>query len=589
MTEENSNSFVDDGHRFRALVQHSNDVIWFTKGLSREVDFVSPAFERVWGVPPELALKEGAWFSSLHPEDREVALSALPAALQGYPQTVEYRIIHADGSTRWIRDSGFPIKNEHGDVVCVAGIAQDITREVAARKKISDNEIGLSTVLEALPIGVIIADSDGRIVRDNAANKELWGGPPPTASAAEYGDWIGYWPNSGKRLTAEEWAMARALKTGEVVSGELVQNEKFDTGERRYFLNNAAPIRDGEGAIQGAVVAQLDITDRVAMEAALAESESRFRNMADFAPVMMWITDEEGHCSYLNRSWFTFTGQSAETALGHGWLEAVHPAEREQTKQAFLKATGEQSSFRIEYRLRRADGEYHWCLDAAAPRYDAAGKFVGFIGSVIDIQDQKEADELQRLLNNEINHRAKNMMAIVQAIVQMTSAESVSSFKAAVQDRVATLGRTHNLLSSSRWQGANLEQLLTEEFSPFAEVGSRVHLSGAPLLLAAEAAQALGLAVHELITNSAKYGALSVDRGQVSVSWEATAQELQLVWVEQGGPPIGRSPSRRGFGSTLLRATIERQLKGTVAFDWKPEGLRLAVSLPLSKVSADHG
>ena len=140
-----------------------------------------------------------------------------------------------------------------------------------AEESLAQERARLETVLETLPVGLIIADAKGQIVRVNAATRELWGIPPETTSWEEYGDWVGWWPETGERIRAEEWAMARTLLHGEVTVGELVRNQKFGSEERRYFLNNAAPVRDGEGWITGGVVAMQDVTERVGMEAALKE------------------------------------------------------------------------------------------------------------------------------------------------------------------------------------------------------------------------------------------------------------------------------------------------------------------------------
>jgi len=133
--------------------------------------------------------------------------------------------------------------------------------------------------------------------------------------------------------------------------------------------------------------------ERARAEAALRESEARFRHMADNAPVMVWVTDPDGRCTYLSRSWYAFTGQTPETALGHGWLDAVHPDDQAAAERRFHEATATRAPFRMEYRLRRHDGEWHWAIDAAAPRFADGGAFLGFVGSVIDITLRKRAEE----------------------------------------------------------------------------------------------------------------------------------------------------------------------------------------------------
>ncbi|WP_426755975.1 PAS domain-containing sensor histidine kinase [Myxococcus sp. Y35] len=147
------------------------------------------------------------------------------------------------------------------------------------------------------------------------------------------------------------------------------------------------------------VITMTDITARKASQRALQESEARFRNMADHSPVMLWVTDVTGRSIYLSRSWYEFTGQTEETGLGFGWLQAVHPDDARRSEEAFLAANARRGPFRVDYRLRRKDGEYRWAIDSASPRFGPSGEFLGYIGSVIDISERKQAEqERERLL-----------------------------------------------------------------------------------------------------------------------------------------------------------------------------------------------
>ena len=145
--------------------------------------------------------------------------------------------------------------------------------------------------------------------------------------------------------------------------------------------------------------AQTEIAERKRTEAALRESETRFRNMADNVPVMVWVTDPTGACTYLSRSWYEFSGQTEQEALGFGWLEMIHPEDRERAREAFATANLRREPARLEYRLRRADGEYGWAIDVGAPRLDERGEFRGHVGSVLDITERKRIeDEREQLV-----------------------------------------------------------------------------------------------------------------------------------------------------------------------------------------------
>jgi PAS domain S-box-containing protein len=176
--------------------------------------------------------------------------------------------------------------------------------------------------------------------------------------------------------------------------------------------NSVTAIRDAQGAFESILAVSTDITDRKIMEAELQDSEARFRNMADHAPVMMWVTDPTGCCTYLNRLWYEFTGQTEDEAGGLGWTNATHPDDQKRVEDAFLSANAAHAPFRVEYRLRRADGVYRWAIDAASPRFGPDGEFLGYVGSVIDIDERREIEEALRLRSEEFYALAENIPSL---------------------------------------------------------------------------------------------------------------------------------------------------------------------------------
>ena len=156
------------------------------------------------------------------------------------------------------------------------------------------------------------------------------------------------------------------------------------------------PVPGEDGAPAGVICTVVETTERVKADAATRESEARFRNMADNTPMMMWVTDPTGHCTYLNARWYEFTGQTPAEAEGYGWLDATHPDDRTRVEEAFVAANDAHEMFRAEYRLRRADGVYRWAIDAASPRFDGAGVYLGYVGSVVDIDDRREVEDALR-------------------------------------------------------------------------------------------------------------------------------------------------------------------------------------------------
>jgi two-component sensor histidine kinase len=221
-----------------------------------------------------------------------------------------------------------------------------------------------------------------------------------------------------------------------------------------------------------------------------------------------------------------------------------------------------------------------WCAGTAAASADKDGRVIRVSGVTVDITERKQAEERQNLLAREVDHRAKNALALAQSIVRLTRGENVKSYIRSVEGRITALARVHTVLSLSSWQGAEIGKLIDEELAPYS-TGDQIELRGAEVQLQPATAQTVALALHELVTNSAKYGALSTLTGRLSVSWELAAGLLCIVWVETGGPAV-EIPASRGFGTRSVIASIESQLGGKAEFDWRPEGLVCRLSVPLS-------
>ncbi|MBU8537802.1 sensor histidine kinase [Falsiroseomonas tokyonensis] len=361
--------------------------------------------------------------------------------------------------------------------------------------------------------------------------------------------------------------------------------------EDSWYTFSYSPAHDDQGRIAGLFCTCIETTRQVLAERALRENEGRFRALLDAAPAMMWVTDRHGSCTHLNRSWYAFTGQTPATGLGAGWLEAVHPEDRQATELLFDEAVRNRAPLRVEYRLRQADGRWRFAIDAAEPRLDAAGAYLGHVGSVLDITERREAEERQTLLAREVDHRAKNLLAVVQAAVRLTRAPDVETFSRTLQGRVSALARAHNLLAKESWAAVDLLAMLTGELLPFLGEApghqGRATLEGPSVALPAATAQPLAMLVHELATNAVKHGALSVETGRLRVRWTLDAGRLRFAWTETGGPPVAGTPQQPGFGTRVLDGTVRRQLGGRILMDWRPAGLACTLELPLTSQAGD--
>jgi two-component sensor histidine kinase len=236
-----------------------------------------------------------------------------------------------------------------------------------------------------------------------------------------------------------------------------------------------------------------------------------------------------------------------------------------------------------EYRVRRPNGEVRWCASTAAASRHSSGKVMRISGVTMDITERKDAEEQQALLAREVDHRAKNAMAIVQSIVKLTKASNITEYAAVVEGRIKALSRAHAMLSDFRWQGAELTKLIDEELAPYrSNSADRIRIAGPNVLLDPTTAQTLALALHELATNAAKYGALSQASGKLELDWAVQPEAIVINWRETGGP-AARAPHKTGFGTRIITSSIERQLGGKTTFDWRPEGLSCVLRVPRSQ------
>lgn len=286
-------------------------------------------------------------------------------------------------------------------------------------------------------------------------------------------------------------------------------------------------------------------------------------------------TWDEGQCRIFGVEY----GQFSPTVANLYAL--VHPDDLDEFREAFQKMSEEQSSQQFQFRIRRPGGEVRWCMMSAAATHDNDNRLTRISGVTFDITRQRENEERQSLLAREVDHRAKNALTVVQAVVRMTRANDMDGYVSAVEGRIQALSQAHNILADSRWAGASLKRLVEEELAAFNnEDGARFNLSGPDILLMPDKAQSLALSLHELTTNAAKYGALSVENGSVDVSWSISDDgTLSINWREKGGPPIVE-PTRKGFGTRILFAGVEQQLNGKAEMDWQPDGLVCRLSIP---------
>ncbi|RDI58915.1 sensor histidine kinase [Microvirga subterranea] len=334
-----------------------------------------------------------------------------------------------------------------------------------------------------------------------------------------------------------------------------------------------------------------DLMDDVAeRQKALQASEERARLALDAGHMGTWWYDHLKGMGGWSSQAALLLGLPPEktTVTIEEWRELVHPDDVETVFAKLRGAVQGDGEYEDEYRVRHADGETRWINSKGRVFFNSARKPVYFVGIFQDVTARKRAEDQQRFLLDELNHRVKNTLATVQSIAAQTlrSADGPASFKEAFEGRLLALSKTHDLLTRKSWREADLHELVKQELAPYRKSrDERVFVRGPNVDLPARYAINFGLVLHELVTNAAKYGALSSPSGRLEVTWtviENTERppQLRLHWRESGGPPVEK-PKRQGFGSRLIRRSIEGELAGYIVISFAPTGVSYDLSVPL--------
>jgi PAS domain S-box-containing protein len=328
------------------------------------------------------------------------------------------------------------------------------------------------------------------------------------------------------------------------------------------------------------------VADRTAELAAstaeLSRSEERLRLAFEAAQMGWWDYDVVADKVTWSQSLVRIMGFSPQAFGGtiEGALQYVHPDDRGRFLDLVQQGIAGEDGQNCELRFVRPDGSVRWSLAAGQVIRDGSGRPLHFAGVDLDITQRKQAEERQLTLIRELDHRAKNLLAVVQSVLRLSHADTTAEFIAAVDGRVRALARTHTLLSETRWQSVDMERLVGEEIAPFAtDEAKRIVAAGPPISLHPATAQSLALAVHELATNAVKYGALSAPSGRIALQWSIEPDAMVLRWVETDGPPV-KTPTRKGFGMAVIEAGVQHQLGGSATFDWRPSGLQCSLAIP---------
>ena len=434
----------------------------------------------------------------------------------------------------------------------------------------------LDTLIQALPAAIYTTDAAGRITFFNEAAAELWGCRPEIGKSKFCGSWKLYWPD-GRPLPHGECPMAVALKEQRAIRGMEAVAERPD-GTLVHVAPYPTPLFDNSGTLIGAVNMLVDISDRKRADV----DAQRLASIVESSDDAIISKGLDGIITSWNCGAERLFGYTAEEVIGKP-VTILIPEDRMNEEPDILDRIrrGERIDHYDTVR-RRKDGSLIDISLTISPLKDADGRIIGASKIARDITERKRAQEQQKLLVNEMQHRIKNSLATIQAIATQTLNQHAKERDAFIA-RLHALGSAHDLLTSETWERAPLRAIVTRALEPFQErLHERITIDGpADLWLDSTKSVVVAMALHELATNAVKYGALSNGGGRVSIAWERPCQanRVKLVWQESGGPKVC-PPKQKGFGSHLIERAFAGQLGGSELM-FSPEGLSCTLEVAL--------
>jgi PAS domain S-box-containing protein len=547
----------------------------------------------LWGAEPKLGKDRWCDLSRFYfANGTPMALDECPTEIalkQGQILRGREAIIERlDGTRIPIVPYPTPLRDRKGAIVGVVNMMVDISELKKAQQALAERNVQLALAGKAGLVGTYAHDINADLMQVSEGYAAIHGLPEGTTESTR-----SEWKRRVHRedLTRKLEVESKALRErrGEYRTEYRITRD----GEVRWIESRGFISYDSDGPLR-VIGVNIDITDRKRAEDALAERNAQLSLAGKAALVGTYAYDFDTDRIRISEGYAAIHGlPEGTTEIPRSqWQAGVHSADLGRIEKIRNQTYRErQREYKAEYRIIR-DGDVRWIENRKFISYNGDGWPQRVIGVDIDVTDRKRVEEQQRILVAELDHRVKNSLATIGAVVSHTlnASSSMADFATALDGRVQSMARTHELLSASRWHGISVEDLVRCELAPYATSGN-AEIEGPDVKLKAEAGQVLGMALHELSTNAAKYGALSAKEGRVSIRWnrwlKGRPTRLVLEWREVGGPSVV-APKKSGFGTSTIRDLIPYELGGTADLTFPPAGVQCRMEVPADWLRNDR-
>jgi PAS domain S-box-containing protein len=537
-------------------------------------------------------VEDGRFLKQVHPDYRDnfkTLIRSLSPDNPSYSSTI--RFVRSDGREVWQEETGKGEFDRTGRLLRIKGLTRDITERKQAELALADRNTQLALAAKAGLVATFAYDVKTELVQISEGYAAIYGFSEGTTEIAR-SQWraLVLPDDLGRLETLRSQAFADRQREYGLEYRIILPDRGVRWIETRSFVSY-----DGEGRPQRVVGVNIDVTERRRMEQALTDRNRQLELAGKAALVGSFAMDIDAVRGDFTSQLMQFSPgfaaiyglpeETVEISVGD-WRSLVHPDDLPQFLQLRQQLfTGRRGEHRAEFRIVRPCGTIRWIEARSFIEYHQAGDAKRLVGVNIDITERKRTEEARKILNAELDHRVKNALATVTAVISHTQqgSRSVADFAAALEGRIRSMAATHELLSSRHWQELSLIELIRRELAPYA-ASKNTEISGPTVLLKPEAGQALAMVLHELATNAAKYGALSTNRGRVLIRWDRRlngrpVSSLVLEWREVGGPPVD-APGKSSYGTSTIHDLIPYEFGGTVDLVFAPEGIRCRLELP---------